>query len=93
VVPAPYLFLGLESPCLSSLTFTHILQIDSVKELGKTMYIVEVGRASALSSRFPWTFPKMWVKVSPFKAGSLRINVTSSQEEYDWLHEVHQQRR
>jgi hypothetical protein len=54
---------GAGSPALLRLTFPHILQIDFVKELAKTTYSVEAGRASALSSRFPWTFPKMWGKV------------------------------
>jgi hypothetical protein len=52
-------------PLPSGLTFTHILQIDFVKELAKTTYIVEIGRTPALSSCLPCPFPKMWVKVRP----------------------------
>jgi hypothetical protein len=59
----------MREPVTRELTFTHILQIDFVKELAKTTYIVEAGRASALSSRFPCPFPKMWVKVRHGRGG------------------------
>ncbi|SRR6266567_8115969 len=59
----------LESPRLSSLSFTHILQTDFVKEPGKTNAIVEIDITSALAVPLSSDFPKMWVKVRSFKRG------------------------
>jgi hypothetical protein len=54
-----------------SLTFTHILQTDFAKQPDKPTRLAETGRISALSSRPPSTFPKMWVKVRAKSQGLL----------------------
>src|SRR3989442_11480986 len=46
-----------ESPRLLSLSFTHILQIDFVKEPGKTIAIVEIDIISALAIPLSSDFP------------------------------------
>ncbi len=55
-----------------SLSFTHILQIDFVKEPGKTIAIVEIDIISALAIPLSSDFPKMWVKDRARSQGLLR---------------------
>lgn len=50
-------------PPLESLSFTHILQTDFVKEPGKTIAIVEIDITSALAIPLSSDFPKMWVRI------------------------------
>jgi hypothetical protein len=57
------------SPSFPSLSFTHILQTDFVKEPGKTIAIVEIDITSALVIPLSSDFPKMWVKVRLSKPG------------------------
>ena len=56
-------------PRLKRLSFTHILQIDFVKEPGKTIAIVEIDIISALAIPLSSDFPKMWVRISLKRAG------------------------
>src|SRR6266446_1364100 len=54
------------------LSFTHILQIDFVKEPSKTIAIVEIDIISALAIPLSSDFPKMWVRIKPGRQGLLR---------------------
>ena len=62
-----------KAPAFSSLILTHILQIDFVKEPGKTIAIVEIDIISALAIPLSSDFPKMWVRIRALALGYLTL--------------------
>ena len=61
------------SPLALALSFTHILQIDFVKEPGKTIAIVEIDIISALAIPLSSDFPKMWVRIRALAMGYFTV--------------------
>ena len=71
------------------LSFTHILQIDFVKEPSKTIAIVEIDIISALAIPLSSDFPKMWVRIRPSGMGmnaGWPVRATHYSGTFPWRH-------
>src|SRR2546425_5463797 len=76
-------------PRLKDLILTHILQIDFVKEPGKTIAIVEIDIISALAIPLSSDFPKMWVRIRPSGMGmnaGWPVRATHYSGTFPWRH-------